>query len=195
MDPRQKQMRKGRPRRWLLAPWVLGVFPAGLQAEEGKLAVSAKFANIGPGVDVTYGLSPQLHTRLTVHYAPTEELTHNDDIKAVGSWLLDWHPRGGAFRLSAGLSVVREGLGGFFSRDGRFASSYSCHPEERSDEGSASVSAVDVTKRRGQIPRVACPELDGRIEATEADPSRSLPREEHPPSSRVTRADPSLCSG
>jgi len=27
-----------------------------------------------------------------VHYAPTEELTHNDDIKAAGSLLLDRHP-------------------------------------------------------------------------------------------------------
>lgn len=109
--------------RHLLSLYVFGVCSAEALAQDGRFAVSAKLANIGPGVDVTYGWSRDLHTRVTVHYAPTEELTHNDDIKAAGSLLLDWRPGGGSFRPSGGLAVLRERLGGSVTGSGFFIAS------------------------------------------------------------------------
>jgi hypothetical protein len=109
--------------RHLLSLYVFGAFSAETFAQDGRFAVSAKFANIGPGVDATYGWSRDLHTRVTVHYAPTEELTRNDDIKAAGSLLLDWHPGGRSFRLSGGLSVLRERLGRSATGSGVFIAS------------------------------------------------------------------------
>ena len=109
--------------RHLFSLYVFGACSAEAFAQDGRFALSAKFANIGPGVDVTYGWSRDLHTRVTVHYAPTEELTRNDDIKAAVSLLLDWHPRGGSFRLSGGLALLRERLGGFVTESGSFVDS------------------------------------------------------------------------
>lgn len=74
--------------------------------KEGRLAVSGKYGTIGPGVDLTYGWSRELHARLSLNYDPREEPTEKDAIRAAGSLLLDWHPGGGAFRLSGGLGLI-----------------------------------------------------------------------------------------
>jgi hypothetical protein len=75
--------------------------------KEGRLAVSGKYGSIGPGVDLTYGWSRDLHTRFSLNYQPDEDRTDGEAIRAAGSVLLDWHPGGGAFRLSGGLALVR----------------------------------------------------------------------------------------
>lgn len=103
--------------RCLILLSTLGALGGAAVAEEGRLAVTGKFGNIGPGLDLTYGLTSVLHTRLAVQYAPKEELG-NDDIKYAGSLLLDWHPGGGSFRLSGGLGILRERLGGYRTLSG-----------------------------------------------------------------------------
>ena len=76
------------------------------RAQDGRLAVSGKYGTIGPGVDLTYGWSRDLHARLSLNYEPREERTEKDAIRAAGSLLLDWHPGGGPFRLSGGLALL-----------------------------------------------------------------------------------------
>jgi hypothetical protein len=79
---------------------------AGANTKDGRLAVSGKYGSIGPGVDLTYGWSRDLHARLSLSYDPDEKRTEKDAITAAGSLLLDWHPGGGAFRLSGGLALI-----------------------------------------------------------------------------------------
>jgi hypothetical protein len=76
--------------------------------QDGRLAVSAKYGSIGPGVDLTYGWSRDLHARLSLSYEPDEDRTEKDAIRAASSLLLDWHPGGGAFRLSGGLALIHK---------------------------------------------------------------------------------------
>jgi hypothetical protein len=76
------------------------------RAQDGRLALSGKYGSIGPGVDLTYGWSRDLHARLSLNYDPREERREEDTIRAAGSLLLDWHPGGGAFRLSGGLALI-----------------------------------------------------------------------------------------
>lgn len=106
---------KARARRcWILAGALCAISgrAAAQEAEaeantkEGRLAVSGKYGSIGPGVDLTYGWSRDLHTRLSLNYQPDEDRTDGEAIRAAGSVLLDWHPGGGAFRLSGGLALV-----------------------------------------------------------------------------------------
>jgi hypothetical protein len=87
-------------------------------AQDGRLAVSGKYGSIGPGMDLTYGWSRDLHARLSLNYDPDEERTEKDAIRAAGSLLLDWHPGGGAFRLSGGLALVRTEIAGSSSTGG-----------------------------------------------------------------------------
>jgi hypothetical protein len=75
--------------------------------QDGRLAVSAKYGSVGPGIDLTYGWSRDLHARLSLSYEPDENRTEKDAIRAASSLLLDWHPGGGAFRLSGGLAFIR----------------------------------------------------------------------------------------
>ena len=111
--------------RWILAGALCSVAgraaaqetpeaPEGQQAsaQDGRLAVSGKYGSIGPGVDLTYGWSRDLHARLSLTYDPDEERTEKDAIRAAGSLLLDWHPGGGAFRLSGGLALVHTEIAG-----------------------------------------------------------------------------------
>ena len=74
----------------------------GASTGQGRLAVSAKYGTSGPGVDLTYGWTRDLHARLSLSYEPNEEPMEKDAIRASSSLLLDWHPGGGAFRLSGG---------------------------------------------------------------------------------------------
>ena len=77
-----------------------GRFSAGAMAQESRVAVTGKYGSIGPGLDLTYGWSRDIHTRVMLDFAPDEERTGTERIRAAGSLLLDWHPGGGAFRLS-----------------------------------------------------------------------------------------------
>lgn len=108
-----------------LLPWILaGAFGAaagGAAAQEigevekapaakpaiGRLALSAKVGSTGPAADLTWGWSRELHGRVSVSYEPQLERKDDNPIRATGSLLLDWHPNGGSFRLSGGLSYLR----------------------------------------------------------------------------------------
>ena len=76
------------------------------QESKSRFAVSGKYGSIGPGLDLTYGWSRTLHGRLSLSYEPDEDRSGNEEIRAAGSLLLDWHPGGGAFRLSGGLALI-----------------------------------------------------------------------------------------
>jgi hypothetical protein len=82
------------------------------ERKEGRLAVSGKYGSIGPGVDLTYGWSRDLHARVSLNYDPEEERTGKAKIRAAGSLLLDWHPGGGAFRFSGGLAFLHKEIAG-----------------------------------------------------------------------------------
>ena len=82
------------------------------ERKDGRLAVSGKYGSIGPGVDLTYGWSRDLHARVSLNYAPEEERTGKEEIRAAGSLLLDWHPGGGAFRVSGGLAFLHKEISG-----------------------------------------------------------------------------------
>jgi hypothetical protein len=103
---------KDRSCRCVVFAGALGVFSAGAMAQESRVAVTGKYGSIGPGLDLTYGWSRDIHTRVMLDFAPDEELTGKERIRAAGSLLLDWHPGGGAFRLSGGLAVLHKEIAG-----------------------------------------------------------------------------------
>jgi hypothetical protein len=103
---------KDHGRRCVVLAGALGVFSAGAMAQDSRVAVTGKYGTIGPGVDLTYGWSRTLHTRVSLDYAPDEERTGKEEIRAAGSLLLDWHPGGGAFRLSGGLALLHKEVAG-----------------------------------------------------------------------------------
>ena len=84
-----------------------GEAPAARPAAE-RFAATAKYGSTGPGVDLTYGWSRDLHGRVSLTYEPHLDRTEDETIRASGSLLLDWHPGGGAFRLSGGLAYLRK---------------------------------------------------------------------------------------
>lgn len=118
--------------RWILAGALWAVSGQAMPEEgpeaearkgrDGRLALSGKFGSIGPGVDLTYGWSRDLHARLSLNYDPEEEREERDRIRAAGSLLLDWHPGGGAFRVSGGFAVVHTEIGGSRSLERRSGS-------------------------------------------------------------------------
>lgn len=100
-------------RRLLLLALLAGLslpVPAAL----GQVAVSARVGSLGPGGELTAGLSGRLNLRLAGHYfgySRSDEFTDADvtvradaDVQlASGAAFLDVHPFGNSFRLSAGL--------------------------------------------------------------------------------------------
>lgn len=72
----------------------------------GRLAMSAKYGSTGPAADLTWAWSRDLHGRVSISYQPQLEREEDDTIRATGSLLLDWHPKGASFRLSAGLAYL-----------------------------------------------------------------------------------------
>jgi hypothetical protein len=106
---------KDRSCRCVVFAGALGVFSAGAMAQESRVAVTGKYGTIGPGVDLTYGWSRTLHTRVSLDYSPDEAREGKERIRAAGSLLLDWHPGAGAFRLSGGLALVHRQIAGLSS--------------------------------------------------------------------------------
>jgi len=97
---------KDRSCRCVVFAGALGVFSSGAMAQESRVAVTGKYGTIGPGLDLTYGWSRDIHTRVSFDFSPDEARAGKERIRAAGSLLLDWHPGGGAFRLSGGHAVV-----------------------------------------------------------------------------------------
>ena len=94
------------------------LFSSVLQAEEttiapesnGNFGITAKSGTLGLGVDLTYGITPKLNARLNVNggkinYNETKDgVYYKGDIDALtAGGLLDYHPTGGGFRITAGL--------------------------------------------------------------------------------------------
>ena len=85
------------------------------------LASSRDSRSTGPAADLIYGWTRDLHGRLSVSYQPQlDRDENNDQIRATGSLLLDWHPGGGGFRLSGGLAYLRTEFYQAFSSSFRF---------------------------------------------------------------------------
>ncbi len=99
---------------------ALFVLVVGVEAASGDAGVSLKVGTPGIGLDVTFGLGEKVNARLSGNYfsytyddfefdgddeAEIDEvvdtLEATLDLMSVGA-LLDWHPWGGAFRLSLG---------------------------------------------------------------------------------------------
>jgi hypothetical protein len=72
-------------------------------------AVSGKLGTLGPGLDFSVGLSNRVGARFSGHYFGYSDtsiesgIEYDMDLKLrSASALLDWHPFGGGFRMSAG---------------------------------------------------------------------------------------------
>ncbi len=99
----------------LLGALVLCLLPA-VSARGQHLALSARAGTLGPGIELTTSLYPQLNARLGVNYLPYTvkeqaiEVDSDVDLYASGpvhvggvSALVDWHPFRNHFRLSGGV--------------------------------------------------------------------------------------------
>lgn len=86
--------------------FVLSAAPGSAQ-----VAIAGKAGTLGGGVELTFGIAPQLNARLGAN-----AFTYSDERREVsqieydaeaelrtGTLLLDWHPGGRGFRLSGGL--------------------------------------------------------------------------------------------
>ncbi len=88
---------------------TLGTLATAPRLAAAELALGAGAGTLGVGVELTAGLAPQLHLRLGAHAGSYDDRREASDIEydatarvRAGTALLDWHPGGGAFRLSAG---------------------------------------------------------------------------------------------
>jgi hypothetical protein len=71
----------------------------------------------GAGIELTTGLAPRLDLRLALAGWDQDLTVTTDDVRYDGTLelrhalaLLDWHPAGGAFRLTAGVAVNDDAL-------------------------------------------------------------------------------------
>jgi hypothetical protein len=77
---------------------------------QAEVAVAGKAGTLGAGVELTLGLGRQLNARLGANAFSYSERREASDIEydgeaklRTGTALLDWHPGGGGFRLTAGM--------------------------------------------------------------------------------------------
>lgn len=94
----------------LLGVWALA--PSAAQAN--GIGIGAKAGTLGAGVEASVSLVPSLNLRLgangfTYDFSDTlDEIRYDAELELdTQSLILDWHPLGGSFRVSAGL--VRNG--------------------------------------------------------------------------------------
>ena len=90
----------------LLLLLLLSVAPAALPAE---VAVGASVSTLGLGVEAAFPLGDRFGLRVGAHKGTIDRDFSEDGVDYVGnlelenaSLFLDWHPTGGAFRISAG---------------------------------------------------------------------------------------------
>lgn len=85
-----------------------------------RVALDVSAGSVGPGVAVHVGLTPRLNLRLSGHHLPLSrsgvftddandvDVAYEADLTVGGaSALLDWHPTGGGFHLTAGAFYNR----------------------------------------------------------------------------------------
>lgn len=88
---------------------LLMLFAGVAQAEQKKFGLALKAGTLGGGLEGTIGISERFNARLGFNYFSydTDETESNVDYEfdltlQTLSLLLDWHPMGGGFRISAG---------------------------------------------------------------------------------------------
>lgn len=96
-------------------------------ASAGPLGVSAKAGTLGFGVEADFALSEKLSVRGQFNSFDYDYTTDEDDIEYDGQLelssygvLLDWHPMGGAFRLSLGGYINNNELTGTATGAGEY---------------------------------------------------------------------------
>lgn len=96
-------------------------------ASAGPLGVAAKAGTLGFGVEADYVITDKLSVRGQLNGYDYDYTTDEDDIEYDGQLelssygvLLDWHPMGGAFRLSLGGYVNNNELSGTASGAGEY---------------------------------------------------------------------------
>jgi len=80
------------------------------ESEKSQFGVTGKLGTLGLGLDLTYGINDKINARLNLNGASADADGEQDDINYTGNLkgqtiggLLDYHPTGGGFRISAGL--------------------------------------------------------------------------------------------
>lgn len=96
----------------LFLPALLGsvLVSVGAQANDSKFAATGKLGTLGAGFDVTYDINPKLNARFNFNGGSLDADGVEDGVDYKGSFdlqtiggLLDYHPSGGGFRMTAGL--------------------------------------------------------------------------------------------
>ncbi len=108
-------MKTGKYMWWVRSVAIILLCASGAwSARAAEFAAGVNVSTLGPGVSVTVGLSERVNARLGYgSISETDEVTESGvnydmELELKGtSLLLDWHPFGGNFRLSAG--IVRNG--------------------------------------------------------------------------------------
>ena len=91
----------------LLAPGTLAAQEPPPLAETGRLAGALRGGNLGFGLDLMYGLSPQLNARLGAAVKGGATGPSGTVVEWSGNALLDFAPRGfRGFRLTGGLGYL-----------------------------------------------------------------------------------------
>lgn len=93
----------------------------------GNVGVAGKVSSLGYGVEVDYVLSDKFSVRAQYNQFDYDDTFEEDDIEYEGTLdlksigvLLDWHPFGGAFRVSAGGFNVDNEMRGLSTDEGTY---------------------------------------------------------------------------
>ncbi len=86
------------------------VSPSDNDSNAGNFGITAKVSTLGLGLDLTYGIMDKLNARFNINGGSLSADGEQDGINYKGNLnlqsvggILDFHPMGGGFRLSAGL--------------------------------------------------------------------------------------------
>ena len=91
----------------LLASGTLAAQDSPLITETGRLAGALRGSNLGLGLDLMYGLSPQLNARVGAAVKGGSTGPSGTNVEWSGNALLDFTPRGfRGFRLTGGLGYL-----------------------------------------------------------------------------------------
>ena len=109
-------------------------------AVAGNLGIAGKISSLGYGIEADWILSDKFSVRGQFNQLSYDDSFKEDDINYEGTLdlssfgaLLDWHPFGGAFRLTAGGFSVDNELRGFTDEEGTYEigdSTYTVGPDD-----------------------------------------------------------------
>lgn len=102
-------MKKGKKSFIAFCAGLFLLFAGPAMADSGEFGMALKAGTLGAGIEGTIGITKTINTRLGVNYFSydTDETESNVDYEfdielKTFSWLFDWHPGGGGFRITAG---------------------------------------------------------------------------------------------